>query len=135
MSLEQARRIAELAQERVRLLERLAEIDRELSSKIASGDMPAPVSLPAASALPEVEKDVKPKLPALLAKIASDHQKPLMLAEFVFLAIKADYATEATDFQYMVYQALCKLVRQGVLKKDKADGTYSSASSSSNSRK
>jgi hypothetical protein len=135
MNLEQARRIAELAQERAGLLERLAEIDRELASETPSGNMPAPVSLPAAPELAEVEKSVKPTLPALLAEVAAEQKRPLRLAEFVQLVRQAGYTKEATDFPNMVYQALLKLVRQGVLKKDKADGTYSSPSSSSNSRK
>jgi ribosomal protein S20 len=62
-------------------------------------------------------------LPALLRKIAAK-SKPLTLPEFVFLSRQAGYASEARDYPNMVYQALLKLVRKGVLIKDTASRVY-----------
>ena len=65
----------------------------------------------------------QPDLPSMLAQIAAE-TKPLMLADFVALAREAGYVTEAKDFPNRVYQALLKLVRQGVLKKDQGSRVY-----------
>jgi len=131
MTSDQAHRVAELAQERVRLLERLTEIDKELANEMASSNTPAPAARPTAKGIGRIvgvgkghEADGKqPDLPTLLAQIAAK-TKPLKLADFVALSREAGYVTEARDFPNMVYHALLKLVRQGVLKKDQASRVY-----------
>jgi hypothetical protein len=130
MNADQNHRLAELAKERVRLLERLSEIDREIASEMAT-NMPIPAALPTAersgvvSAVgSEGECDVnRADLPTLLAKIAAK-SKPLTVAEFVALSRHAGYASEARDYPNMVYQALLNLVRKGVLIKDTASRVY-----------
>jgi len=131
MILDQALRVAELAQERVRLLERLSEIEKEVASEMESSVTPGPVARLTArgsGANAEVggnqEAEFKqPDLPTLLAQIAAK-SKPLKLSDFVALARQAGYVTEAKDFPNMIYHAILKLVRQGVLKKDKGSRVY-----------
>jgi hypothetical protein len=47
MNADQNHRLAELAKERVRLLERLSDIDREIATEMAT-NMPIPAALPTA---------------------------------------------------------------------------------------
>jgi ribosomal protein S20 len=47
-----------------------------------------------------------------------------MLSEFVASAQRAGYVSEARDFSNMVYQAILKLVKKGVLTKDKRSRVY-----------
>jgi hypothetical protein len=125
MNVDQNHRLAELAKERVRLLERLSDIDREIASEMAT-NMPIPAAKSGVlSAVDGVEKGEveRADLPTLLGKIAAK-SKPLTLPEFVFLSRQAGYASEARDYPNMVYQALLKLVRKGVLMKDNASRVY-----------
>jgi hypothetical protein len=130
MNSDQNHRLAELAKERVRLLERLSDIDKEIASEMVT-NMPIPFALPTAersgviSAVGSEDKGVgnRADLPTLLAQIAAK-SKPLMLAEFVFLARQAGYVTKAKDYPNLVYTALLKLVKTGVLIKDKASRVY-----------
>lgn len=125
MNLEKARRIAELADERVRLLERLAEITAEMAIQLGLDEMPAPTPRPVPSAPRSVRDTTKLDLPAILTTSATEHQQPLRIADFVRLARQAGYITGAKDFPNMVYQAILKLVRRGVLRKDRDNGSYS----------
>src|SRR5262245_46377782 len=87
-STENIMRIAHLAQERTRLLERLAQIDGELTSN----------------------------LPTLLTAIAAVSQCPLKLTDFVIKALRAGYTTTArAGVSSMVYQGVRMLVGRGVL--------------------
>jgi hypothetical protein len=143
MSLEKAQRVAELAQERVGLLERLADVNREIAAAMA--DEPGAVSdttvvrstAPApkkakktgitviGKGVPRKTDDGKqPDLPTLLAQIAAEQQRPLKIADFVSLARAAGYQTDAKDFPNMVYQALLKLVKRGILEKDQESRDY-----------
>jgi hypothetical protein len=85
-------RIVHLAQERTRLLERLAVIDGELMSS----------------------------LPTLLTGIAAAGQTPLKMTDFVVQALEAGYTTKAEGgVSIMVYAGLRMLVERGVLKRDR----------------
>lgn len=63
-------------------------------------------------------------LPTLLTQIAADARKPLKIADFVELARKSGYQSDANDFPNMVYQSLRKLVKRGVLEKDQDSRNY-----------
>lgn len=96
-------RIAQLAQERASLLERLAVIDKELLRN----------------------------LPTLLTGIAAASQKPLKLTDFVVQALKAGYTTKAeADISIMVHQGFKVLVEKGVLKRDRESQGYAFVGSS-----
>jgi hypothetical protein len=89
---ENIRRISHLAQERVRLLERLSDIDSELAKN----------------------------LPTLLVGIAAVSQTPLKLTNFVIAALRVGYTTTAkAGVSSMVHQGLRLLVGRGVLKRDR----------------
>lgn len=140
MSLEKAQRVAELAQERVGLLERLADVNKEIASAMVDDGSTEVVARPAQAAPKKkggnsitvigkgtprkaVDGD-KPDLPTLLERIAAEQKRPLKIADFVALARQAGYQTEAKDFPNMVYQALLKLVKRGVLEKDQESRDY-----------
>jgi hypothetical protein len=89
MTFEKAQRASQIAQEWVRLLDRLIEIKKEASHN----------------------------LPLFVALIAADERKPRTLNEFVKLVEEAGYVSQARDFPYMVYQALQSLVEHGVLQR------------------
>lgn len=90
-------RIARLAQERVRLLERLAVIDGELAKN----------------------------LPTLLLGIAATRMEPLKLAGFVVEVLRAGYTTTARGgLSGMVSQGLKMLAGRGVLNRDRMSGGY-----------
>jgi hypothetical protein len=90
-------RIARLAQERTRLLERLVEIDKELMSN----------------------------LPTLLTGIAAASDRPLKLTDFVVEALRSGYTTNAkAGVSGMVYQGVKMLVGRGVLKRDQEGRGY-----------
>ena len=89
MTSETAQRFSQLAQEWVRLVDRLFEIKKEASKS----------------------------LPLFVAMIAADEKEPRTLNEFIKLIAEAGYVTEAKDFPYMVYQVIQALVEHGVLQK------------------
>lgn len=63
-------------------------------------------------------------LPSLLETIAQQVDRPLLLADFVTLAREAGYTTKAKDFSNMVYQAVLKLVKKGLFKKNDETRAY-----------
>lgn len=149
--LDRAKKFAELAQERVGLIERLEEIKREFSSlvddevsaavggpveqrrgrgrppgssnKKSSGGGEGGITVVGRTATKEGGGDWK-DLPTLLSHIAETQSRALKLADFVQLARAAGYTSDAKDFPNMVYQALLKLVKRGVLEKDQESRDY-----------
>lgn len=63
-------------------------------------------------------------LPHLLETIAQEVGRPLKQSDFVTLVREAGYKSQAKDFSNMIYQALLKLVKRGVLEKDSDNRTY-----------
>ena len=131
MNLDQGYRLVALAEERVRLLERLADIDRQIACEMAPSTTAAVTCRTSASGCRPVAKVDKGRgvnvhqtdLPTVLAQIAA-RSKPLALADFVALSRQAGYVSEAKDYPNMVYQALLKLVKKGVLRKDADSRAY-----------
>lgn len=144
MSLEEkSQRVAELANELMGLNERrlvvrkeLAELAVSLASDVAD-DSPtvAATATPRRVAQTRTQKqpksitvvgrnDKQPDLPTLLTQIAANSPKPLKIADFVSAVRATGYQSEAEDFPNMVYQALLKLVKRGVLEKDKDSRDY-----------
>ena len=105
-----ARRRMELVEERAGLMVRVAEIDRELALV-----PPTPVRSAATGTT---------NLPNLLARLAAERRKPLKIADFVALVRQSGYRSDAEDFPNMVYAALLKLVKAGVLTKDRETRSY-----------
>lgn len=105
-----ARKLVELVVERAGLMERVAEIDREL------GVAPPTHHRPAATGTTT--------LPDLLARLAAEQKEPLRIADFVALARQSGYRSDAEVFPNLVYHALLKLVKAGVLMKDRETRSY-----------
>ena len=91
--------IRQIAHERICLLKKLAEIDKELEGN-------------------------RLKLLTLLTQIAVEQAKALTLVEFVSLAWKAGYVTQAKCFSGLIYAAIRKLVFLGVLEQEEAPRGY-----------
>jgi hypothetical protein len=90
-------RIVQLAQERARLLERLAVIVGELMSS----------------------------MPTLLTAIAATSQTPLSFRDFVIRVIKSEYRLLGeVDILTVASAALKRLVEKGVLKRDRESQGY-----------
>ena len=152
--LERLNRQAELLNEQIGLLQRLREIDVELgqvipaaTSTTLAGKIKNPVAknppvdgVPKRRGRPPKVKDgtavtaaptgvstedgKSVDLPTLLVTLAQDVNKPLLLPDFVTLAREAGYTTKAKDFSNMVYQAVLKLVKKGVFKKNDETRAY-----------
>lgn len=99
MSDDKATRIRQFAQDRICLLEKLAEIDRELDAN-------------------------RLKLLTLLTQIAVEQARPLTLVEFVSLAWETDFHTEARCYSGLIYAAIRKLVALGILEQDQVTHRY-----------
>jgi len=90
-------RIVRLAQERDRLLERLAEIDGELMSSMST----------------------------LLTAIAATSQTPLNLRDFILQVMRSEYRLKGkVDISTVAAAALKALVEKGVLKRDRESKGY-----------
>ena len=138
--LEKLNRQAELLQEEIGLLQRLREIDLErqgpavsvkaavkptTTAVVAQTDAPKKRGRPAKVKAGIVTDDGKSiDLPTLLVSLAQNVNKPLLLADFVTLAREAGYTTKAKDFSNMVYQAVLKLVKKGLFKKNDETRAY-----------
>lgn len=96
---DKADRIRQFAQERIALLKKLAEIDKELETN-------------------------RLKLLTLLTQIALEQAKTLTLVEFVCLTREAEYVTQARCYSGLIDAALRKLVFLGVLERDQATHGY-----------
>jgi hypothetical protein len=138
--LERLNRQAELLQEEIGLLQRLREIDLERQG----GSGPATVKTTTTTAAAVAQTDAPKRrgrpakvkagistddgksidLPTLLVSLAQNVNKPLLLADFVTLAREAGYTTKAKDFSNMVYQAVLKLVKKGLFKKNDETRAY-----------
>ena len=99
MSDDKANRIRQFVHERHCLLKKLAEIDKEL----------------------EVNRLT---LLTLLTQISVEQARALTLVEFVSLAWKADFHTQARCYSGLIYAAIRKLVCLGVLERDQATHGY-----------
>jgi len=141
---------AELLQEQIGLLQRVREIELEITGGVvAVAAVPtvrttAPVQAAVAAPTGEVKRRGRPKgttnaakaagvatddgksvdLPTLLETIAQQVNRPLLLADFVTLAREAGYTTKAKDFSNMVYQSVLKLVKKGLFKKNEETRAY-----------
>ena len=62
-------------------------------------------------------------LPSLLVQIAADQNRPLCLADFLKLALQAEYEPKAKSFSGVILVALKQLTEQGIFTKD-ASGQY-----------
>jgi len=134
----EAQKFAELNEEKVGLLNRLAEIDAALTGQavattVATVAAPKQAPKPTAqvadapkrrgrppknpNAVPQ-NKEKRIELPNLLETIIQTHGKPMKHEELVVAARNAGYKSEAKDFSNMVYQCLVKLVKKGTLGKD-----------------
>jgi hypothetical protein len=142
---------AELLQEQIGLLQRVREIELEITGGVVAATVAtvptvkatAPVQAQAAPT-GEVKRRGRPKgttnavkaagvatddgksvdLPTLLETIAQQVNRPLLLADFVTLAREAGYTTKAKDFSNMVYQSVLKLVKKGLFKKNEETRAY-----------
>lgn len=86
-----SRRALRLAQERRRLMNRLAVIDAELMANV----------------------------PSLVTRIAVEQNGPLTLVEFVFRAFESGYTPKGkAHLANLVYLSLFRLVEQGVMTRD-----------------
>ena len=99
MSDDKANRIRQFVHERIGLLKRLAEIDKELDGN-------------------------RFKLLTLLTQIAVEQANALTLVEFVCLTREAEYVSQAKDFAGLIDAALRKLVFLGVLEREEATHRY-----------
>jgi len=143
---------AELLQEQIGLLQRVREIELEITGGVVAVATTAPTvktTAPVQAAVQatptgEVKRRGRPKgttnaakaagvatddgksvdLPTLLETIAQQVNRPLLLADFVTLAREAGYTTKAKDFSNMVYQSVLKLVKKGLFKKNEETRAY-----------
>lgn len=136
--------MAELTAERVGLLERLAEVDSQISSELlvtpksvaesVSDQHPTPVKRrgrPAGSAKGRKSTAGKNRdaegnrltLPAVLMEVLSKAKGPLTHDDLLKQVRHAGYHTKAGDFSNILYQAVTKLVREGKLTKIDDDKT------------
>lgn len=141
---------AELLQEQIGLLQRVREIELEITGGAVVPTVTATVKAPVQAAVQatpatgEVKRRGRPKgstnaakaagvatddgksvdLPTLLETIAQQVNRPLLLADFVTLAREAGYTTKAKDFSNMVYQSVLKLVKKGLFKKNDETRAY-----------
>jgi hypothetical protein len=140
---------AELLQEQIGLLQRVREIELEITGSVVvavptvnAAVQPA-VQAAVQAAPTEVKRRGRPKgttnaakagvaaddgksvdLPTLLETIAQQVNRPLLLSDFVTLAREAGYTTKAKDFSNMVYQSVLKLVKKGLFKKNEETRAY-----------
>lgn len=143
---EDLQRQLELLQEKVGLLERLAEIEEQGGANgvaaVAAPEAPKPAAAgqqkaatkkttKAAAAPKAADRAGVPTddgkvmdLPTLLETIGQQVNKPLQLADFVTLVREAGYTTKAKDFTNMVYQALLKLVKRGKFERNPETRAY-----------
>jgi hypothetical protein len=105
-----ARTLVERVVERAGLMVRVAEIDRQLA-------VVSPLQVHSGAT-------GKANLPNLLARLAAEQREPLRIADFVALARQSGYRSDAEDFPNLVYHALLKLVKAGVLMKDREARSY-----------
>lgn len=138
---------AELLQEQIGLLQRVREIEQEISGTVVQTPgvkTTAPVVgnevkkrrgrpkgstnvTKVATEGAEANEDNDGKsvdLQTLLETIAQQVNRPLLLADFVTLARQAGYTTKAKDFSNMVYQSVLKLVKKGLFKKNEETRAY-----------
>jgi hypothetical protein len=99
MSDDKADRIRQFVHERICLLKKLAEIDMELESN-------------------------RLKLLTLLTQVAVEQARALTLLEFVSLARKAGFVTQARCYSGLIYAAIRKLVFLGVLEREEPTHGY-----------
>jgi hypothetical protein len=138
---EKSQRVAELVNELLGLKERTLVVRKELSELAAALAAEAGEDTPTVAVATRRQPQARtPKaktitvvgrtgekgadLPTLLTQIAASSPKPLKIADFVSAVRATGYQSEAEDFPNMVYQALLKLCKRGVLEKDKDSRDY-----------
>lgn len=143
---------AELLQEEIGLLQRVQEIELERNGKVAASKSTRttkstkiavkdkskyvkaeggkrrgrpPGSKNVKSANDSNDDDGKSiDLQSLLSTIAQQTGKPLLIKDFVALALESGYTTKAKDFSNIVYQSVLKLVKKGVFQKNTETRAY-----------
>lgn len=105
-----------LINERIQLVARIVQINEELGDYSMILKPKKKLGRPKGST--KKNKLANSGLKDILCKIAFEANKPLKVADFVVIARKSDYKTEAKDFSNMVYQSLRRLVELEIFVKN-----------------